>query len=86
MGKKKIIIKKKKKKTLNVPLGGATKHKFKTFTFRGIELEELVKISDEDFSKIITARPRRRMVRGLKDGCSKLVRKIRRAKKSYCIW
>jgi hypothetical protein len=79
MGKKKIIIKKKKKKTLNVPLGGSTKHKFKTFTYRNIELDDLVKISDEDFAKIITTKPRRRMLRGLNENCSKLIKKIRRS-------
>jgi len=82
ISKRKLSTRKRKKKTLNVPLGGTTKHKFKTFTFRNIELDELVKISDEDFSKIITTKPRRRMLRGLKEGCSKLIKKIRRSKKA----
>ncbi|KAK6202319.1 40S ribosomal protein S15 [Scheffersomyces amazonensis] len=41
------------------------KRTFRTFTFKGVDLKDLVELSTEDFTKLCSARVRRRFSRGL---------------------
>lgn len=54
----------------------------KKFTFRGYTLEELQKLSLDDFAKLLSARQRRSLIRGLTPKQKKLLEKIRKAKES----
>eukprot|EP00996_Jenningsia_fusiforme_P006329 NODE_7633_length_457_cov_346.321078_g7182_i0.p2 GENE.NODE_7633_length_457_cov_346.321078_g7182_i0~~NODE_7633_length_457_cov_346.321078_g7182_i0.p2 ORF type:complete len:152 (+),score=46.32 NODE_7633_length_457_cov_346.321078_g7182_i0:2-457(+) len=57
------------------------KRQFKKFTYRGLELEALLDLSNEQLADILPARPRRRLQRGLKRKPMALIRKLRKAKK-----
>jgi small subunit ribosomal protein S19 len=50
----------------------------KIFKFRGKSLEELQKMSLEEFSKILTSRERRALLRGLTERQKKLLGQIRK--------
>lgn len=50
----------------------------KIFTFKGKTIEELQKLSLEEFSKLLTARPRRSLLRGLTPQEKKLLERIRK--------
>ena len=56
--------------------------KFHKFTFRGLEIEDLLKLKNEEFSAMVHARARRRFQRGLKRKPMALMRKLRHAKKN----
>ena len=58
------------------------KRKFKKFSFRGIDLDQLLDLSHEEFLNVVHARARRRMKRGLKAKEGALIKKIRLAKKN----
>ncbi|RLG60648.1 30S ribosomal protein S19 [Candidatus Geothermarchaeota archaeon] len=49
------------------------------FMYRGYTLEELKSMSMEEFAKLLTARERRHILRGLTDTERKLLKKIRKA-------
>lgn len=49
----------------------------KKFTFRGYAIEDLQKLSLDDFAKLLPARQRRSLVRGLTPREKKLVERIR---------
>ena len=53
----------------------------KEFKYRGYTFEELLNMSLEDFAKLLPARQRRSLKRGLSPEQKKLLRKIRLAKK-----
>jgi len=56
---------------------------FKKFTYRGIDLDALLDLNIEQFSKLAPARARRRFTkRGLKKRHTNLLRKLRAAKKT----
>eukprot|EP00906_Rhabdomonas_costata_P028985 RCo040946 len=57
------------------------KRTFKKFTYRGIELEALLDLSNEQVAQLLPARARRRFQRGLKKGPMTLIKKLRKAKK-----
>jgi len=57
------------------------KRAFKKFTFRGIELEQLLDLTNEELMDIVCARARRRMSRGLKRKPMALIKRLRQAKK-----
>ena len=57
------------------------KRTFRTFSFRGIELDKLLDLSNEEFVDIVHARARRRFQRGLKRKPMGLIKKLRKAKK-----
>jgi small subunit ribosomal protein S19 len=50
----------------------------KVFKFRGKSLEEIKKLSLEEYSKILTSRERRTILRGLTDRQKKLLEQIRK--------
>ncbi len=54
---------------------------WKSFRYRGYTLEELLKMPMEEFIKLLPARQRRSLMRGLKPEHRKLLEKIRKAKK-----
>ena len=50
----------------------------KEFKYRGKSLEELLKMPLEEFAKLLPARQRRKLLRGLKEHEEKLLRKLRK--------
>ena len=54
----------------------------KKFTFRGYSLEELQKLSLDDFAKLLPTRQRRSLARGLTPREKKLMERIRQVKTS----
>jgi ribosomal protein uS19 len=61
----------------------------KVFTYRGHGLEELKKMSTEEFARLVTSRERRRLRRGLTDQQRKLLENIRKQPdkfhKTHCL-
>eukprot|EP01147_Barroeca_monosierra_P009110 gene9109-1412_t len=57
------------------------KRAFRKFTYRGIEVEQLLDLSQEKFLDILHCRARRRMKRGLKRKPNTLLKKLRKAKR-----
>eukprot|EP01027_Heterolobosea_sp_BB2_P020510 GEZU01029262.1.p1 GENE.GEZU01029262.1~~GEZU01029262.1.p1 ORF type:complete len:169 (-),score=68.34 GEZU01029262.1:757-1212(-) len=57
------------------------KRTFKKFTYRGVELENLLDLSNEELANLVGARQRRRFNRGLKRKPMSLIKKLRKAKK-----
>ncbi|KAH8920689.1 40S ribosomal protein S15 [Atractiella rhizophila] len=54
---------------------------FRKYSFRGVELDNLLDLSPEAFSDLVHARARRRFQRGLKRRPMGLIKKLRKAKK-----
>jgi small subunit ribosomal protein S19 len=54
----------------------------KEFTFKGKTLEELKKMDTKEFSKLVNARARRTLLRGLNDGERKFFEKLDKVLKS----
>ena len=54
---------------------------FKKFTYRGLDLEQLVDMSSSEIIKIFTARGRRKFDRGLQQKPITFLRKLRQVKK-----
>jgi small subunit ribosomal protein S15e len=57
------------------------KRTFRKFTYRGLELEPLLDLSNDQLMELVTARARRRMSRGLKRKPMALIKRLRKAKK-----
>ncbi|KAL5536851.1 RPS15 [Sanghuangporus sanghuang] len=55
---------------------------FRTFSYRGVELDKLLDMKNEDFVELVHARARRRFQRGLKKRPMGLIKKLRKAKKA----
>lgn len=56
------------------------KRSFKSFSYKGVELEKLLSMSTEDFAKLCGARIRRKFSRGLDSKPMGLIKKMRKAK------
>ncbi len=54
----------------------------KKFTFRGHSIEELQKLPLDDFAKLLPARQRRSLTRGLTSPEKKLIERVRRAREA----
>ena len=54
---------------------------FYKFTYRGLELDQLLELPADKFAKLVHARARRRFQRGLKRKPMALMKKLRKAKK-----
>ncbi|CAE6402151.1 unnamed protein product [Rhizoctonia solani] len=65
----------------NVAADLKKRRSFRTFSYRGVELEKLLDLSNEDFVELVHARARRRFQRGLKRRPMGLIKKLRKAKK-----
>nr|CAJ17201.1 ribosomal protein S15e [Micromalthus debilis] len=57
------------------------KRTFRKFTFRGVDLDQLLDMPNEQLMELMHARARRRFSRGLKRKPMALVKKLRKAKK-----
>ncbi|KAL3265393.1 hypothetical protein HHI36_009599 [Cryptolaemus montrouzieri] len=57
------------------------KRAFKKFTYRGVDLDQLLDISNDQLMELMHCRARRRFSRGLKRKPMALVKKLRKAKK-----
>ncbi|XP_043286709.1 40S ribosomal protein S15 [Venturia canescens] len=57
------------------------KRTFRKFTFRGVDLDQLLDMSHEQLMELMHARARRRFSHGLKRKPMALVKKLRKAKK-----
>lgn len=60
--------------------GGTRKRVFRKYSYRGVELENLVAMTPEQLYELFPARIRRKFSRGLKKGEVHLMRKIRKSK------
>lgn len=56
------------------------KRTFKTFSYRGVDLKDLLEMQNEDFAKLCSARIRRRFQRGLGSKPAGLMKKLRAAR------
>ena len=56
------------------------KRTFRTYSYRGVSLEQLLDLSSEELRDVMHARVRRRMNRGLKRKPMGLIKKLRNAK------
>ncbi|CAH1252734.1 40S ribosomal protein S15-like [Branchiostoma floridae] len=57
------------------------KRTFRKYTYRGVDLDQLLDMSSEQLMEMMKARPRRRFSRGLKRKHLALIKKLRKAKK-----
>jgi len=57
------------------------KRTFRKFSYRGIDLEQLLDVSTEELMKLFPCRARRRFNRGLKRKPMALIKRLRKAKK-----
>ena len=55
---------------------------FRKFTFRGIDLDQLLKLSPNEVREQLTARARRRFKRGVPPKYNRLVKKLRASKRA----
>mmetsp|Transcript_25826 Transcript_25826/g.28707 ORF Transcript_25826/g.28707 Transcript_25826/m.28707 type:complete len:144 (+) Transcript_25826:44-475(+) len=53
----------------------------KKFTYRGVDLEKLLKLNNEELRDLLPARARRKLKRGLHPKDVSLIKKLRKAKK-----
>jgi len=58
------------------------KRAFRKFMFRGIDLDKLLDLTNEELKDLVCARARRRMSRGLKRKPMALIKRLRTAKKN----
>ncbi|VDP39418.1 unnamed protein product [Soboliphyme baturini] len=57
------------------------KRTFRKFTYRGVDLDQLLDMNNEQFMKLVGARARRRLSRGLKRKYIAFLKRLRKAKK-----
>jgi len=57
------------------------KRTFKKFTYRGVDLDQLLDLTSEQLMVLVQARARRRFSRGLKRKPMALIKKLRKAKR-----
>ncbi|PIA16956.1 ribosomal protein S19 [Coemansia reversa NRRL 1564] len=55
---------------------------FRKFSYRGVDLEQLLDVSSEEFMNLVTCRVRRKFKRGLKRKPMGLIKKLRLAKQN----
>jgi|EP00669_Euglena_mutabilis_P010347 small subunit ribosomal protein S15e len=61
------------------------KRTFKKFTYRGLELEALLDLSNEELAQLLPQRARRKFSRGLKRKPMALLKRLRKAKKEAAL-
>ena len=57
------------------------KHVFRKFTYRGVDLDQLLDMNSEELIKLVHCRARRRFIRGLRRKPMALIKRLRKAKK-----
>eukprot|EP00448_Togula_jolla_P015768 CAMPEP_0170589068 /NCGR_PEP_ID=MMETSP0224-20130122/11160_1 /TAXON_ID=285029 /ORGANISM="Togula jolla, Strain CCCM 725" /LENGTH=146 /DNA_ID=CAMNT_0010912815 /DNA_START=53 /DNA_END=493 /DNA_ORIENTATION=+ len=60
---------------------GARKRTFRKFSYRGVDLDKLVDMSNQDLMELFRARQRRKFSRGIKRAPITLLKKLRKAKR-----
>ncbi|KAI7843419.1 hypothetical protein COHA_002897 [Chlorella ohadii] len=60
---------------------GSKKRTFRKYSYRGVDLEQLLDMSTDELVELFPARQRRRFQRGLKRKALALIKKLRKAKK-----
>jgi small subunit ribosomal protein S15e len=60
--------------------GGYKKRIFKKFTYRGVDLEQLLEMKNQQLMPLLCARARRKLARGDKRKAMALLKKLRKAK------
>ncbi|KAJ6825533.1 40S ribosomal protein S15-like isoform X1 [Iris pallida] len=65
----------------DVATGQPKRRTFRKFSFRGVDLDQLLDMSTDDLIKLFYARTRRRFQLGLKRKPMALIKKLRKAKK-----
>ena len=58
------------------------KRTFRKYSYRGIDLEQLLDVTPEQFTELVTCRVRRKFNRGMKRKHTALLKKLRTAKKN----
>ncbi|KAI8802613.1 ribosomal protein S19-domain-containing protein [Cladochytrium replicatum] len=58
------------------------KRQFRKFTYRGVDLDQLLDMNSQQLTELVHARARRRFQRGLKRKAMSLIKKLRNAKKN----
>ncbi|GAB4818211.1 hypothetical protein N2152v2_005257 [Parachlorella kessleri] len=61
--------------------GEHKKRTFRKYTYRGVDLDQLLDLSTDELIELFPARQRRRFQRGLKRKALALIKKLRKAKK-----
>ncbi|PSC76600.1 40S ribosomal S15 [Micractinium conductrix] len=61
--------------------GETKKRTFRKYTYRGVDLDQLLDMSTDELVEMFAARQRRRFQRGLKRKALALIKKLRKAKK-----
>eukprot|EP00448_Togula_jolla_P001036 CAMPEP_0170610080 /NCGR_PEP_ID=MMETSP0224-20130122/22463_1 /TAXON_ID=285029 /ORGANISM="Togula jolla, Strain CCCM 725" /LENGTH=144 /DNA_ID=CAMNT_0010935421 /DNA_START=69 /DNA_END=503 /DNA_ORIENTATION=- len=61
--------------------GQARKRTFRKFSYRGVDLDKLVDMSNQDLMELFRARQRRKFSRGIKRAPITLLKKLRKAKR-----
>ncbi|KAK9832376.1 hypothetical protein WJX74_008052 [Apatococcus lobatus] len=61
--------------------GGKGRRTFRKFSYRGVDLDQLLDMSTDELVELFPARARRRFQRGLKRKPLALIKKLRKAKK-----
>jgi small subunit ribosomal protein S15e len=62
--------------------GAAKKRTFRKFQYRGVDLEQLLDLSNDQLLELLPCRARRRFNRGMKSKPMGLIKKLRKAKKA----
>merc|ERR1712018_668275 len=77
-----LSCKKKTKMSTEAEIAALKKKRtFKKFSFRGVDLDQLLDLSAEQLMELVHCRARRRFTRGLKMKPLALIKKLRKAKK-----
>jgi small subunit ribosomal protein S15e len=58
------------------------KRSFRKYSYRGVDLEQLLDMSNDEMVELYSARQRRRFQRGLNRKCMALIKKLRKARKA----
>ena len=58
------------------------KRSFRKYSYRGVDLEQLLDMSNDEMVELYGARQRRRFQRGLNRKCMALIKKLRKARKA----
>ncbi|KAJ3101561.1 ribosomal protein S15 [Phlyctochytrium bullatum] len=75
------VMRKGHRKADEVDAGQKASRTFRKYTYRGVDLEQLLDMSSEQLVELVHARARRRFQRGLKRKPMGLIKKLRKAKK-----
>lgn len=58
------------------------RRQFRRFAYRGVEVDKLLDLSEEEFLNLVHARARRRLKKGIESNSQRFIQKLRKAKAS----